>query len=197
MKPLLVNICGNVASGKSTVVAALKDRLSLPVIVEDTSRISLFPNYCEDPQKWAAPAQMQFLVYKLDQLLGALSSRVTVLDRSLHEDVLIFATLHKALGNISQSDFESLSLIYQASLQILNFREVNILVYCSSFEQSRRIANRSAAERKMLDAEYLRKLGEMYEEHTTVKRMNFCFDSERDDIRDLFQYVQESIPSPE
>ena len=190
---LVINICGNIASGKSTLAAALQDWFNFPVIIEDTSRISLFEKYCTDPKSWASLTQVQFMIDKFARALVCLTDEITIMDRSLDEDALIFAKLHRDIGNISDSDFSSYLDIYHGALNFLPKRRINILVTCSRLEQERRINNRGEKERLMLTSTYLDALGAMYSEYVLSSHFDLVFSSETDSTQSAVHAVEKCI----
>ena len=192
-EPVLINICGNIASGKSTLVAALKDRFKLPAVSEETSRISLFDFYCRSPNMWAGPAQAQFLTDKFARAISSLVEKATLVDRSFEEDALIFARMHYDLGNISDAGFDAYMRMYTGAVDLLPSRKVNILVSCSDEEQVRRIQYRSVREKRMLSDVYLDALRLRYRDFARKTNFHFTFNSENDDIADLIDFVDQTI----
>ena len=189
----IINICGNIGSGKSTVAAMIADWFKVPVVMEETPRISLFDRYCADPRKWAAKTQVQFLLDKFLRIIGHSSSPFVLVDRSSHEDAFIFARAHFDLGNISEEEYTSYLSIYNSTLKFTSANHMNILVKCSRDEQLRRIGFREKREREMLTIGYLDRIAKSYSTFEAELEFDFVLDSENQSATDVLPFLTRII----
>ena len=95
---------GMTASGKSTVVDLLAERLGLKVMPEEfRDQYDLLRRFHHE-RRWAFPMQLNFLVTRFAQYLCATEEESYVLDRSIFGDK-IYATLYHRLGYFSDSQY--------------------------------------------------------------------------------------------
>src|SRR5687768_12834884 len=96
-KRLIVAISGMMGSGKTTLASNLARLLRWDSIPESLTAIKYLPDLFSDTQRWAYETQLAFLAEKGIQLLTP-GTRAIVLDRSLQEDVQIFAQYWHDVG---------------------------------------------------------------------------------------------------
>lgn len=194
-KSVIINVCGNVASGKSTFALELGDWFNFPILLEEVSRISLFEKYCLDPVSWASQTQMQFLLDKLSRAIGSQASEVTVIDRSLSEDALIFAAMHRDLGNITDADYSAYLEIFRNASKFLPKNQIDVFVACGRSEQERRIKNRGVSERKMLSNHYLDDLQTRYSAFEGSRHFSVKYCSESGSIKTAIDQIERILTS--
>lgn len=103
---LIVGICGNIGAGKSTLIKLLRDEAGYTPIYEVVEENPYLSDFYEDMRKWAFHSQLFFLIKRFD-FLKRVNSRedVTLEDRTITEDVEIFAKNLHEMGYISDRDW--------------------------------------------------------------------------------------------
>jgi deoxyadenosine/deoxycytidine kinase len=129
MMSRIVAVAGNLASGKSTLAAGLAHYngwVHLPAAGYDVSYIE---DLFRDPSRWAFEAQMSFLHHKAEAVRAAMQSdRTAVLDRSVDEDMHIFARYFHERGWMDTRAYD----LYQrcATWLVETLAEPSMVVYC-------------------------------------------------------------------
>lgn len=102
---------GPMGSGKTTVARMLARRLGWAYVPEAPPAIAYLEDLFKSPERWAFEAQASFLVHKATQALALLhGDRDIVMDRTLYEDIAVFAARFKELGYFD----ERMSATYDA-----------------------------------------------------------------------------------
>jgi deoxyadenosine/deoxycytidine kinase len=129
---------GMTASGKSTVVNLLSERLGLQVMPEEfRDQYDLLRRFHHE-RRWAFPMQLNFLVTRFAQYLCASESENYILDRSVFGDK-IYATLYYRLGYFRDSQFGTYLMLYDSLLKHLAMPRLMIVLSCPFEEIMRRI----------------------------------------------------------
>lgn len=160
----IVAVAGNLASGKSTLARALARHHGwehYPPTGYDTTYLD---DLFRDPSRWSFEAQMSFLDHKADAVRKAMDGEDTVvLDRSLAEDVRVFANYFHQRGWMSERSHR-LYLRYASPLMDqLDDPAVVIYCYAPAEECEARLAARPRDYQMLFPSDHLRRLHDLYE----------------------------------
>jgi deoxyadenosine/deoxycytidine kinase len=152
---------GMTASGKSTVVNLLSERLGLRVMPEEfRDQYDLLRRFHLE-RRWAFPMQLNFLVTRFAQYLCASESDEYILDRSVFGDK-IYASLYYKLGYFRDSQFGTYLMLYDSLLKHLAMPKLIIVLSCPFEEIMRRIRMRGRSDEIEAGEEYWRSLYDAY-----------------------------------
>ena len=152
---------GMTASGKSTVVNILSERLGLRVMPEEfRDQYDLLRRFHLE-RRWAFPMQLNFLVTRFAQYLCASESDEYILDRSVFGDK-IYASLYYKLGYFRDSQFGTYLMLYDSLLKHLAMPKLIIVLSCPFEEIMRRIRMRGRSDEIEAGEEYWRSLYDAY-----------------------------------
>lgn len=102
----IVAVAGNLASGKTTLATALASHNGWRRLPDQGYEASYIDDLFSDPSRWAFEAQVHFLLRKADAVWSGMRSQQTVaLDRSISEDIDIFARYFHEQGWISHRSY--------------------------------------------------------------------------------------------
>lgn len=142
-KPSTIVVCGIIGSGKTTLAGALAQNLNWLYIPEGLHAIEYLPDLFTDPKRWAFETQISFLSEKSIQIFHALKNgNNIVVDRSLYEDVEIFARQFHENGHIDDRSFETYSKLAKYFIEQLPKPDFAIFCKCSLPTVKERIAKR-------------------------------------------------------
>lgn len=121
---------GITASGKTTVVELLTERLGLQRIGDEfRTQYTLLERYGRD-QRWAFPMQLNFLTTRFAQYLMASESQNFILDRSIFGDMIYADTYHK-LHYFSEGQYQMYVQLFDFLSSYLVMPRVFIWTTCS------------------------------------------------------------------
>ena len=160
---------GMTASGKSTVVDLLAERLGLKVMPEEfRDQYDLLRRFHHE-RRWAFPMQLNFLVTRFAQYLCATEEESYVLDRSIFGDK-IYATLYHRLGYFSDSQYGMYLTLYDNIIRHLDMPDLLVVLHCPYDEIMRRILLRGREDEISAGEAYWRELYHAYSRFLEVVR---------------------------
>ena len=126
----LITVAGTVGVGKSTLTAALAQRLNFKTSLEQVDHNPYLEKFYHDFERWSFHLQIYFLAerFKEQKKIFELGGGF-VQDRSIYEDTGIFAQMHADQGTMSATDFETYSSLFEAMVMTPYFPHPNLLVY--------------------------------------------------------------------
>ena len=149
------------ASGKSTVVNLLSERLGFEIMPEEfRDPLDLLSRFHHD-RKWAFPMQLNFLVTRFAQYLCASEKDNYILDRSVFGDK-VYAMLYYRNGYFRDSQLGCYLTLYDSLLRYVQKPRLFVLVRCEFNEIIRRIHERGRQDEIDAGIEYWRSLYDAY-----------------------------------
>ena len=123
------------------------------------------PDYYKDIQRWSYNLETYFLAQRFQDLLDISKSEdVIIQDRTIMEGVHIFVANNKAMGNLSDRDFDTYMQLFNLMMSMVN--EPDLLIYLKSSIPTlvSQIQKRGRDYEKSISIEYLSNLNERYDE---------------------------------
>jgi len=161
MGQIQIIVEGMTASGKSTVVNLLAERLGFDVMPEEfRDQYDLLSRFHHE-RRWAFPMQLNFLVTRFAQYLCASEENKYIMDRSIFGDK-VYAMLYYRQGYFKDSQFGCYLTLYDTLLKYTQAPRLLILIRCSFEEVMRRIRARGREDELAAGEEYWRALYDAY-----------------------------------
>ena len=181
-----IAISGMICSGKTTLAKKLANYIGWDLLPESIRSIDYLSDLFSDQERWAFDTQVSFLCEKAIKLKKKLESRKNiVLDRSIYEDINIFAKYffdNKKIDERSFRTYRELSDYFLADLP-----STSLLVYCDcSYDViEKRLHKRNRSKDLLYPEGFLNSIFQRY--HYWIKNfynVPICnIDSEKNDFR--------------
>jgi deoxyadenosine/deoxycytidine kinase len=164
-KKLFVAIAGNIGSGKSTLTQLLSKRLGWQPHFEPVDGNPYLADFYRDMNRWSFPMQVYFLNqrFQIHQKI-AQNINASVQDRSIYEDVYIFARNLFEQGFMEERDYKNYLELYGSMSQFLTPPDLVIYLKQSLPTLKSRIESRGRSFEKEIPDEYLSHLNRYYDE---------------------------------
>lgn len=186
-RKLYVAIAGNIGAGKTTLTRMLSQKLGWKAYYEKVIDNPYLEDFYKDMSRWSFHLQIYFLSHRFKS-----QQEITewpgscIQDRSIYEDVEIFATtLHKQ-GFMSDRDFENYKTLFEIMTSYLRKPDLIIYLQASTDRLFQHIKKRGRAYEQKIDRDYLEQLNQAYEdwiERAKAEGMNvFTFNMEYRDF---------------
>ena len=161
MGQIQIIVEGMTASGKSTIVSLLSERLGFDVMPEEfRDPLDLLGRFHHD-RKWAFPMQLNFLVTRFAQYLCASEEDNYILDRSIFGDK-VYAMLYYKDRYFRDSQLGCYLTLYDSLLRYVKAPKLFVIVRCKFDEIIRRIHERGRQDEIDAGEEYWRSLYDAY-----------------------------------
>lgn len=162
----VITIAGTVGVGKSTLTQGLADRLNFRTSFENVEHNPYLDDFYKDFERWSFHLQIYFLAERFKEQKRMFEyGGGFVQDRSIYEDVDIFAKMHEEQGTMSQADYNTYSELFDAMVMTPYFPQPDVLIFleCDYDEVIERIRRRGRDMEINTDPEYWKKLYDRYE----------------------------------
>ena len=162
--PSFIGLAGNIGVGKTTFTKLLSEKLNWTPFFESVSDNPYLSDFYTDMKRWSFNLQIFFLHkrFEMHQKMSASSTSV-IQDRTIYEDLEIFAKNLYRLGNLSQRDWDN----YCGLFKVMNFylKRPDLIIYLKADTDTllRRIKKRGRNYENSIDPEYIHTLNISYD----------------------------------
>ena len=160
-----IGIAGNIGCGKTTLTRMLSQHYGWTPKYESVTYNPYLEDYYKDIERWSYNLETYFLAQRFQDLLEiSKSEEVIIQDRTILEGVHIFVANNKAMGNLSDRDFDTYMQLFNLMMSMV--REPDLLIYLKSSVPHlvSQIQKRGREYEKSISIEYLNNLNERYDE---------------------------------
>jgi deoxyadenosine/deoxycytidine kinase len=159
-----VAIAGNIGVGKTTLTEALATQLGWRSYFEPVIMNPYLDDFYADMTHWAFHLQVYFLSKRFESQRAIIAENVScVQDRTIYEDVEVFATTLHERGHLSDRDWENYRDLFYAMTSFLRPPDLILYLRCDVPTLLNRIHSRGRESEKGIDAAYLEELNDAYE----------------------------------
>jgi deoxyadenosine/deoxycytidine kinase len=160
-----VAVAGNIGVGKTTLTRTLAAQLGWRCYLEPVIDNPYLDDFYRDMSRWAFHLQVYFLSKRfVSQREIELAQVSCVQDRTIYEDVEIFArTLHHR-GHLVGRDWENYRDLFHAMTAYLTPPDLIIYLRCDVNTLLSRIRHRGRPSEQSINPDYLAELNDAYED---------------------------------
>ena len=158
-----VAICGNIGSGKTSLCERLTTRADVEVIQENVSGNPYLSKFYDDMPTWAMRSQLRFLVDRQMAACNAPAAEIIIEDRSILEDIHVFAGNLFEQGIISDDDWKLYKDI--STLIVDSHPKYDLIIYLTADTSTlmKRIMKRGRGIEMDIDPAYIEALQARYD----------------------------------
>lgn len=171
----VITIAGTVGVGKSSLTRALAKKLNFRTSFENVDHNPYLDKFYDDFERWSFHLQIYFLAERFKEQKRMFEyGGGFIQDRSIYEDVDIFAKMHEEQGTMSPEDFQTYSELFNAMVMTPYFPKPDVLIYleCDYEDVIQRIKQRGRQMEIETDVAYWQKLFQRYEDW--IAEFNAC-----------------------
>ena len=160
-----IGIAGNIGSGKTTLTGMLAEHYGWTPKYEAVSYNPYLEDYYKDIPRWSFNLETYFLTQRFKDVLEiARSDGVIIQDRTIFEGVHIFVANNKALGNLSDRDYQTFMDLFDLMMSLVKAPDLLIYLKSSIPHLVSQIQKRGREYEQSISLEYLAGLNTRYDE---------------------------------
>ena len=162
-----IGLAGNIGVGKTTFTKKMADVFGWSPFYESVADNPYLSDFYGDMKRWSFNLQIYFLHhrFKAQKEIFELSGGV-VQDRTIYEDVEIFARNLYEMGRMDDRDWENYQNLFSIMADYLRKPDLIIYLKASTDTLQTRIHSRGRDYENSIDPEYLHQLNVAYDQWT-------------------------------
>lgn len=197
-----IGIAGNIGSGKTTLTKMLANHYGWTPKFEAVTYNPYLEDYYKDIQRWSFNLEIYFLTQRFKDVLEiAKSDEVIIQDRTIFEGVYIFAANNKAMGNLTERDFDTYMDLFHLMMSLVHNPDLLIYLKTSIPTLVSHIQKRGREYEKGISIEYLTNLNNRYDEFIanypgkvlTIEADNLDFENNPEDFASITDKVDAQL----
>lgn len=160
-----IALAGNIGAGKSSLTGLLSRHFKWEAYYESVDDNPYLADFYEDMRRWSFNLQIYFLSSRFRSMKNMLGvQRNFIQDRTIYEDVEIFAKNLYEMGLMSERDFSNYQALFTEMSDYL--RPPDLLIYLKAQVPTlvRQIQQRGRAYENTIRIDYLERLNGLYED---------------------------------
>ena len=159
-----IGIAGNIGCRKTTLTKMLAKHYGWTPKFESVAHNPYLEDYYKDIERWTYNLETYFLAQRFQDVLDiAKSDDVIIQDRTILEGVHIFVANNKAMGNMSDRDYETYMHLFRLMMSMVKKPDMLIYLKSSVPHLVSQIQKRGRDYEKSISIEYLNNLNERYD----------------------------------
>lgn len=159
-----IGIAGNIGCGKTTLTRMLSEHYGWTPKYEAVTYNPYLEDYYKDIKRWSFNLEVYFLMQRFKDVLEiSHSDDVIIQDRTIFEGVYIFVANNKAMGNLSDRDYETYMELFRLMMSLVKAPDLLIYLKSSVPHLVSQIQKRGREYEKSIEIEYLEGLNKRYE----------------------------------
>jgi len=197
-----VAIAGNIGAGKSSLTGLLADNFAWNPYYESVDNNPYLEDFYEDMRRWSFNLQIYFLSSRFQHQKEMLSKSENIIqDRTIYEDVEIFAKNLHNMNLMSDRDFQNYSSLFHQMSHYL--RPPDLLIYLRAQVPTlvRQIQKRGRDYENTIRIDYLEKLNKLYEDwidrysydKLIIDTDNLDFVNNKEDLGKVIELVEQRL----
>lgn len=160
----LVGIAGNIGVGKTTLTRKMAEKLGWKSYFESVIDNPYLDDFYKDMARWSFNLQIYFLAHRFRTLKQiAASGKNSIQDRTIYEDVEIFARSIHEQGFMSERDFKTYYDLFYEMIPHIKAPDVIIYLRASHETLMNRISSRGREFEQTIDPQYILYLNSAYD----------------------------------
>jgi deoxyadenosine/deoxycytidine kinase len=158
-----ISVAGNIGSGKSSLTKMIADNLGWLPYFESVQNNPYLKDFYKDMKRWSFQLQVYFLSHRFQVHKNIIASKKSVIqDRSIYEDVEIFARNLYLMGRMEKRDYENYRNLFYEMTDYLQAPDLVVYLKAEVETLLKQIRLRGREFEKSIEPAYLSRLNRSY-----------------------------------
>ena len=164
IKKPFIGIAGNIGVGKTTFTETISKKFGWKAYYESVLDNPYLNDFYGNMSRWSFNLQVYFLQHRFSDQMEMQANEIGVIqDRTIYEDVEIFAKNLHEMKHMTNRDRKTYNSLFANMIQFLRKPDLIIYLRASTDTLLSRIKNRDRNFEKNISAEYLHSLNLLYD----------------------------------
>ena len=178
-----IAVAGNIGSGKSTLTNLLARHYGWEPRFEAVEGNPYLEDYYHDIHRWSFNLEVYFLKERFRDLISISQTDHTIIqDRTIYEGVYVFMENNKAMGNLSDRDYETYMELFEQMMSMVKLPDLMIYLRASVPHLVSNIQKRGRDYEQAIQLDYLQNLNERYDDFIYNKYQGKVMTVEKDNL---------------
>ena len=162
---MYIAVAGNIGSGKSTLTRMLARHYGWEARFEAVDHNPYLEDYYRDIHRWSFNMEVYFLKERFRDLIDISQADHTIVqDRTIFEGVYVFMQNNKAMGNLSDRDYETYMELFEQMMTVVHYPDLMIYLRASVPHLVGNIQKRGREYEQSMQLDYLENLNRRYDD---------------------------------
>tara|TARA_Y100000590_G_scaffold15695_1_gene18806 strand:- start:1430 stop:2050 length:621 start_codon:yes stop_codon:yes gene_type:complete len=203
IKNPFVGIAGNIGAGKTTLAEIISNHFGWDAYYESVSDNPYLDDFYRDMHRWSFNLQIYFLHHRFSsQIAIKINSNGVIQDRTIYEDVEIFARNLYDMKFMTERDWKTYKELFCNMVQFLRKPDLIIYLRASTDTLLSRVKNRDRLFEKDISSEYIHSLNISYErwikkcknqQVLIIESDGFNVFKDTDKLNDIFIQIEKAL----
>lgn len=193
---MYIAVAGNIGSGKSTLTRLLAHHYGWEPRFETVEQNPYLQDYYQDIHRWSFNMEVFFLKERFRDLLYIQQSQHDIIqDRTIYEGVYVFMENNKAMGHLTNRDYETFMELFNQMISVVRPPDLMIYLKASVPHLVGNIQQRGRQFEQSIKLDYLENLNHRYDDFIKNKYKGMVMTVEKDKLdflnnkKDLAQII--------
>jgi deoxyadenosine/deoxycytidine kinase len=195
-------IAGNIGAGKSSLTSLLGKNFGWKTYFESVDGNPYLSDFYEDMRRWSFNLQIYFLSSRFQHQKKLMEIEASLIqDRTIYEDVEIFAKNLHEMGLMSDRDYKNYCTLFDEMVGYLQAPDLLIYLRADVPTLVRQIQQRGRDYENTIRIEYLERLNRLYEdwidrydkEKLIIDTDNLDFVNKEEDLGRVIELVEQRL----
>ena len=197
-----IGIAGNIGSGKTTLTRMLAEHYGWTPKYESVTYNPYLEDYYKDISRWSFNLEVYFLEQRFKDVLEIAKSQETIIqDRTILEGVYIFVANNRAMGNLTERDFQTYMDLFNLMMSLVKAPDLLIYLKCSIPHLVSQIQKRGREYEKNMEIDYLTGLNDRYDDWISsykgkvlvIDKDNLDFENNEQDFAQITDIIDSEL----
>ncbi len=193
---MYIAVAGNIGSGKSTLTRLLSHHYGWEPRFETVEQNPYLQDYYQDIHRWSFNMEVFFLKERFRDLLYIQQAKHDIIqDRTIYEGVYVFMENNKAMGHLTNRDYETFMELFNQMISVVRPPDLMIYLKASVPHLVGNIQQRGRQYEQSIKLDYLENLNHRYDDFIKNKYKGMVMTVEKDKLdflnnkKDLAQII--------